>query len=431
MVIGDECFIGEHAVVDARREGLPVQDGRGRRGRHVVDRVGDAAGPHPVRPAGRVGLANVDITPEVAVRLAMAYGTSLKKGAVITTSRDTSRSARALKRAMIGGPQPRRRQRGGPRAGVGAAHPLPGPQPRNAGRDHRAAGARGLRHGRDPLLRRRRPRHHRGMQRKIERLLVPGGLPPGVRRRDRRHRVPAPGARVLHGGAGGHRRRRAASASGASRSCSTTPTARRRSPCPACSPSSVPRCWRSTRSPPPRPALPASTSHARRRVGDAGAHVGQRPRAGHRPGRRAGGPRRRQGHVLEATRVALRAAHVLSPRKPGGRASPCRCPRPAVAERISLDDGGRGGVDQARPALSWRPRPAATSGSRRTRTATVIWPGFLPAFDAAATFVKVLDLLAKTSQDLAAVVDSAAPRVHRAHETVPSPGSARARSCAR
>ena len=49
------------------------------------------------------GLANVDITPEVAVRLAMAYGTSLPKGSIVTTSRDTSRIARALKRAMIGG----------------------------------------------------------------------------------------------------------------------------------------------------------------------------------------------------------------------------------------------------------------------------------------------------------------------------------------
>jgi mannose-1-phosphate guanylyltransferase/phosphomannomutase len=52
---------------------------------------------------GVAGLANVDITPEVATRLAMAYGTSLKKGSVVTTSRDTSRIARALKRSIIGG----------------------------------------------------------------------------------------------------------------------------------------------------------------------------------------------------------------------------------------------------------------------------------------------------------------------------------------
>ena len=37
------------------------------------------------------------------MRLAMAYGTALKKGSVVCTSRDTSRSARALKRAFIAG----------------------------------------------------------------------------------------------------------------------------------------------------------------------------------------------------------------------------------------------------------------------------------------------------------------------------------------
>ena len=51
-----------------------------------------------------------------------------------------------------------------------------------------------------------------GAQRKIERLLVPRGLPARVRRRHRRHRVPAAGARVLHGRARGERRHRAAPA---------------------------------------------------------------------------------------------------------------------------------------------------------------------------------------------------------------------------
>jgi mannose-1-phosphate guanylyltransferase/phosphomannomutase len=49
------------------------------------------------------GLGNVDINPEVVVRLAMAYGTALPKGSFITVSRDTSRMARALKRALIAG----------------------------------------------------------------------------------------------------------------------------------------------------------------------------------------------------------------------------------------------------------------------------------------------------------------------------------------
>ena len=49
------------------------------------------------------GLANVDIGPEVVARLAMAYGTALPKGSTISTSRDTSRLARALKRGLISG----------------------------------------------------------------------------------------------------------------------------------------------------------------------------------------------------------------------------------------------------------------------------------------------------------------------------------------
>ena len=52
-------------------------------------------------PRGVSGLINVEITPELAVRLANAYATTLKKGAMVTTSRDVSRAARTLKRAII------------------------------------------------------------------------------------------------------------------------------------------------------------------------------------------------------------------------------------------------------------------------------------------------------------------------------------------
>lgn len=52
-------------------------------------------------PRGVSGLINVEITPELAVRLASAFATTLKKGTVVTTSRDVSRGARTLKRAVI------------------------------------------------------------------------------------------------------------------------------------------------------------------------------------------------------------------------------------------------------------------------------------------------------------------------------------------
>jgi len=49
------------------------------------------------------GLANVDATPEFAAKVALAFATSLKKGATVVVSRDSSRAARMLKRAMMSG----------------------------------------------------------------------------------------------------------------------------------------------------------------------------------------------------------------------------------------------------------------------------------------------------------------------------------------
>jgi mannose-1-phosphate guanylyltransferase/phosphomannomutase len=49
-----------------------------------------------------------------------------------------------------------------------------------------------------------------------------------------------------------------------------------------------------------------------------------------------------------------------------------------------------------------------------------IWPDFLPAYDAMATLARVLDLLAAVDQPLSSIV-KALPRVHMAHEVVPTP----------
>ncbi len=103
VVLGDECFVGEHAVINPGVKVYPfktVEPGaivnssivwESRGARNLFGRLGVA------------GLANVDITPELAVRLAMAYATTLKRGSTVTTSRDTSRAARVLKRALMVG----------------------------------------------------------------------------------------------------------------------------------------------------------------------------------------------------------------------------------------------------------------------------------------------------------------------------------------
>ncbi|MGQ0803451.1 MAG: sugar phosphate nucleotidyltransferase [Actinomycetota bacterium] len=103
VVVGDECFVGERAVINP---GVKIYPFKTVDAGAVVNSsiVWESRGIRTLfGRRGVRGLANVDVTPEVAVRLAMAYGTALKKGSVVTTSRDTSRIARALKRALIGG----------------------------------------------------------------------------------------------------------------------------------------------------------------------------------------------------------------------------------------------------------------------------------------------------------------------------------------
>jgi mannose-1-phosphate guanylyltransferase / phosphomannomutase len=102
-VVGDECFLGQDAVIRPNVKVYPfktVESGAVVTSSIVWESRGTRTlfGRRGVR-----GLANVDVNAEVAVRLAMAYGTALPKGSTVTTSRDTSRVARALKRALIGG----------------------------------------------------------------------------------------------------------------------------------------------------------------------------------------------------------------------------------------------------------------------------------------------------------------------------------------
>ena len=103
VVIGDECFVGARAIINPAVKIYPFKTVEA--GALVTSSiVWESKGARTLfGRRGVRGLANVDITSEVAVRLAMAYGTALKKGSVVCTSRDTSRVARALKRAIIAG----------------------------------------------------------------------------------------------------------------------------------------------------------------------------------------------------------------------------------------------------------------------------------------------------------------------------------------
>ena len=103
VVIGDQCFVGENAVVTSGVKVFPfktVEAGATINTSIVWESKGARSlfGQH-----GLSGLVNVDVTPEMATRVAMAYATTLKKGSTVVTSRDSSRAGRMLKRAMMAG----------------------------------------------------------------------------------------------------------------------------------------------------------------------------------------------------------------------------------------------------------------------------------------------------------------------------------------
>ena len=103
VVLGDECFVGAHAEIKA---GVKVYPFKTVEAGAIVNSsiVWESMGARSLFGRDGVqGLANVDISPELAVRLSMAWASTFEKGATVTTSRDTSRAARVLKRAIMVG----------------------------------------------------------------------------------------------------------------------------------------------------------------------------------------------------------------------------------------------------------------------------------------------------------------------------------------
>jgi mannose-1-phosphate guanylyltransferase/phosphomannomutase len=103
VVLGDNVRIGAQAVLNS---GVKVYPNK------IVDAeatitssiIWETRGSQSLfGRVGVTGLANVDLSPELATRVAMAYATTLPKGSTVTTSRDSSRAARMLKRAIMVG----------------------------------------------------------------------------------------------------------------------------------------------------------------------------------------------------------------------------------------------------------------------------------------------------------------------------------------
>lgn len=101
VVVGDECVIEEEAIIQA---GVRIYPFKTVEAGSVVTTsvIFETRGQRSLfGPRGVSGIINVEVTPELAVRLASAFATTLKKGSTVVTARDHSRAARALKRAVI------------------------------------------------------------------------------------------------------------------------------------------------------------------------------------------------------------------------------------------------------------------------------------------------------------------------------------------
>jgi len=418
VVVGDECFVGEHAVVNA---GVKIYPFKTVEAEAVVNSsiVWESRGARTLfGRRGIRGLANVDITPEVAVRVAMAYGTALKRGSVVTTSRDTSRVARALKRAVIGGlnlaganvedvelatvPLTRFQVSNGESRG--------GITVRLAPDDPDAVELRFFdSDGRDI---------DEGMQRKIERLLA---------REDYR--------RAFAGDIGDivFPPRSLEFYTAALERCLDAPRLRERAfkvvldysygAASIVMPSVLAKLGTEVLAVNPYASTAAGASID---VGEQVARIGDLVRAsGSDLGCVIAGDGEiatfvdDDGRALSHTEMLLVLVRLVAECNPPARiALPVSVTR--EAERIAIEHGAEIVWTKLSDAHLMETASEGKVAFAASPEGGFIWPDFLPAYDATATLARLLDLLEASGQRLSEIVKTL-PRVHMAHETVPTP----------
>ncbi len=103
VAIGDEVTIGAESIVMPGVRIYPFKEVES--GSHLFESlIWESRGTARIfGKNGVAGLVNVDLTPDVAVRLATAFGTALKRGARVVASREGVPACRMIKRAMISG----------------------------------------------------------------------------------------------------------------------------------------------------------------------------------------------------------------------------------------------------------------------------------------------------------------------------------------
>ena len=102
-VAGDEVTVGAGALV---KPGVKIYPSRTVEAGAIVTQsvVRERRASRSLFGArGVSGVVNVGMTPQLAVRLGMAYGSTLQRPGVVVCGRDASRAARTMKRALVAG----------------------------------------------------------------------------------------------------------------------------------------------------------------------------------------------------------------------------------------------------------------------------------------------------------------------------------------
>jgi mannose-1-phosphate guanylyltransferase/phosphomannomutase len=103
VAIGDQVTIGDQSVIYPGVRIYPYKEVE--YGAHIHESlIWESRGTTRVfAQDGVVGLVNVDLTPEIALRFGAALGTALKRGARVVASRESAPAYRMIKRALISG----------------------------------------------------------------------------------------------------------------------------------------------------------------------------------------------------------------------------------------------------------------------------------------------------------------------------------------
>jgi mannose-1-phosphate guanylyltransferase/phosphomannomutase len=102
-IVADECIVGRGATI---KSGIRVWPGKMIEAGSMVHmdlKWGMRWMTTLFGAYGITGLSNIEITPEFASKLGVAFGSSLRRGAKVVVSRDTHRVSRMVKRAILAG----------------------------------------------------------------------------------------------------------------------------------------------------------------------------------------------------------------------------------------------------------------------------------------------------------------------------------------